>query len=163
MPKTLKPLPIVGEPWHSVRQSTLHGQGVFALKDIPAGTKIIEYGGKRITTEQADALFPVNPDDPFHTFFFATSNGLIIDGGQQGNDARWINHSCTPNCETQENEEGTRVFIYAIKDIKKGEELFYDYSLILDGRITKKRKAEYRCLCGTPNCRGTMLALKKSN
>ena len=161
MLKTPKPTNVKGYPWHKVKRSTLHGTGIFAAKDIPAGTKIMEYVGKRITADEADAMFPVNPEDPFHTFFFSLSNGNIIDGGQDGNDARWINHACEPDCETQENKKGTRVFIYALRDIKKGEELFYDYHLQLEGRLTKKRKQEYLCLCGTPSCRGTMLALKK--
>src|SRR5690606_29345760 len=144
-----------------VKQSTLHGTGVFALRDIPAGTRIIEYGGKRITPEQADALHPVNPDDPFHTFFFSLSSGKVIDGGDKGNDARWINHSCGPNCEAQEGTSGKRVYIVALQDIPAGEELFYDYGLVMEGRITNKLKQEYLCLCGTPNCRGTMLALPK--
>lgn len=149
------------QPWHSVRQSTLHGNGVFAARDIPAGTRIIDYGGRRITSEQADAMHPVNPDDPFHTFFFSLSSGKIIDGGNRGTDARWINHSCAPNCETQENDAGTRVHIIALRDIQAGEELFYDYGLIMDGKITKKLQKEYQCLCGNPECRGTMLALPK--
>lgn len=149
------------DPWHIVKQSTLHGTGVFALRDIPAGTRIIEYGGKRITPEQADALHPVNPDDPFHTFFFSLSSGKVIDGGDKGNDARWINHSCGPNCEAQEGTSGKRVYIVALQDIPAGEELFYDYGLVMEGRITKKLKQQYLCLCGTPTCRGTMLALPK--
>lgn len=102
-----------------------------------------------------------NPDDPFHTFFFALSSGKVIDGGDQGNDARWINHSCTPNCEAQEGRHGKRVYIVALRDIARGEELAYDYGLVLDGKITKTLKEGYRCLCGTENCRGTMLALPK--
>ncbi len=152
------------EPWHSVRQSTLHGNGVFAARDIPAGTRILEYGGRRITPEQADAMHPVNPDDPFHTFFFALSSGKVIDGGNRGTDARWINHSCAPNCETQENSAGTRVYIMALRDITAGEELFYDYGLVMEGKITKKLQKQYQCLCGNDKCRHTMLALpeKKS-
>ena len=148
-------------PWHLVKQSTLHGKGVFAARDIPAGTNVLEYTGKRITPEQADELHPVNPDDPFHTFFFALSSGKVIDGGDKGNDARWINHSCGPNCEAQENNSGKRVYIVALHDIKAGTELFYDYGLIMDGRLTKKLKQQYLCLCGTGECRGTMLALPK--
>ncbi len=148
-------------PWHLVKPSTLHGMGVYAARKIPAGTRIIEYTGRRITAEQADALYPVDPDDPFHTFFFSTSSGKVIDGGNHGNDARWINHSCEPNCQAQENERGTRVTIIALRDIARGEELFYDYGLVLDGRITPTLKRQYRCLCGTPGCRGTMLALPK--
>jgi SET domain-containing protein len=147
--------------WHVVGPSGLHGTGVYAARDIPEGTRIIDYGGRRITTEQADAKPPANPDEPFHTFFFALSSGKIIDGGSRGNDARWINHSCAPNCEAQENAAGTRVHIVALRNIAKGEELFYDYGLTMDGRVTKKMKQQYQCLCGAPNCRGTMLALPK--
>lgn len=149
------------EPWHIVKKSTLHGTGVFATRPIPAETRIIEYGGKRITPEKADELHPVNPDDPFHTFFFSLSSGKVIDGGNKGNDARWINHSCGPNCEAQESSNGKRVYIVALHDIAAGDELFYDYGLIMEGRITKTLRRQYQCLCGTPSCRGTMLALPK--
>ncbi|HUH88227.1 MAG TPA: SET domain-containing protein-lysine N-methyltransferase [Pusillimonas sp.] len=147
------------QPWHIVQRSPLHGNGVFAARDIPAGTRIIEYIGARITPEQADERHPVNPDDPFHTFYFSLSSGKVIDGGKGGNDARWINHSCDPNCETEENAAGTRVYVMALRDIAQGEELFYDYGLVMDGKITKKLQAQYGCLCGSDNCRGTMLAL----
>jgi len=147
--------------WHVVRRSKLHGNGVFAARKIPAGTRIIEYGGARISAKEADRRHPTNPDDPFHTFFFALSSGRVIDGGDQGNDARWINHSCQPNCEAQEGKHGKRVYIVALQDIPRGTELSYDYGLVLDGRITKALKEGYRCLCGTPPCRGTMLALPK--
>ncbi len=148
-------------PWHTVRQSNLHGTGVFAARDIKAGTRIIEYAGKRISPERADALHPVNPDDPFHTFFFAISSGKVIDGGDHGNDARWINHSCAPNCEAQESAKGKHVYIVALRDIASGDELFYDYGLVMDEKITRKLRREYRCLCGAKACRGTMLALSK--
>ena len=105
-------------------------------------------------------MFPVNPDDPYHTFFFALSSGRIIDGGQGGNDSRWINHSCEPNCETQEGRHGKRVFVHALRDIAKGEELVYDYGLVIDEEMSETLKQQYRCLCGSPQCRGTMLALK---
>ncbi|MDS1139818.1 SET domain-containing protein-lysine N-methyltransferase [Pusillimonas sp. SM2304] len=149
------------QPWHLVKKSTLHGTGVFAARDIPAGTQIVEYRGKRITPERADEMHPVNPDDPFHTFFFSLSSGKIIDGGDRGNDARWINHACAPNCEAQENASGKKVHIVALQDIPAGAELFYDYGLILDGRITKTLRQQYQCLCGADTCRGTMLALPK--
>lgn len=147
------------QPWHLVKASTLHGKGVFALRDIPAGTRILQYAGRRLTSEQADALHPVNPDDPFHTFFFALSSGKIIDGGQRGNDSRWINHCCEPNCEGHENSDGTRVYIVAMRDIAAGEELLYDYGLVIDEDITAELKQNYRCLCGVPSCRGTMIAV----
>ena len=124
------------KPWHAVRRSKLHGNGVFAARKIPAGTRIIEYGGQRISAKEADRRHPTNPDDLFHTFFFALSSGRVIDGGDEGNDARWINHSCEPNCEAQEGKHGKRVYIVAVRDIARGEELSYDYGLVLDGRIT---------------------------
>lgn len=145
--------------WHVVKNSDLHGQGVFAARDIPAETVIFEYHGARISQEEADAQPSADPDNPFHTFFFSLSSGEIIDGGEGGNDARWINHSCEPNCEAQEDEEGGRVYVVALRDITKGEELLYDYGLVIDDEITDTLKDQYRCLCGAPACRGTMLAL----
>ncbi len=142
-----------------VKDSKVHGKGVFATRKIPAGTQIIEYQGKRITEKQADKHFGLDPDNPFHTFFFSLENGKMIDGGVAGNDARWINHACDPNCEAK--EEKGRVFIHALKDILRGVELCYDYGLIIDQRVTKKLKASYECRCGSDNCRGTMLAIKK--
>lgn len=144
-----------------VRESPLHGKGVFAVRPIPAETTLLDYRGLRISPEEADARHPVNPDDPWHTFYFSLSSGMIIDGGRRGNDARWINHSCAPNCEARENTQGTRVFIVALRDIQPGEELFFDYGLVMEGRITRTLREAYRCLCGAPECRGTMLALPK--
>lgn len=145
--------------WHKVQQSDLHGTGVFAACDIPEGTLIFEYIGARISQEEADAQPSADPDNPFHTFFFSLSSGEIIDGGQNGNDARWINHSCDPNCEAQEDEDGERVYIVALRDISEGEELLYDYGLVIDDVLTETLKQQYLCLCNAPNCRGTMLAL----
>lgn len=145
--------------WHKVQQSDLHGTGVFAACDIPEGTLIFEYIGTRISQEEADAQPSADPDNPFHTFFFSLSSGEIIDGGQDGNDARWINHSCDPNCEAQEDEEGERVYIVALRDIAEDEELLYDYGLVIDEELTDTLKQQYLCLCKAPNCRGTMLAL----
>ena len=147
------------KPWHIVKLSKVHGNGVFAARAIPAGTKIIEYGGNTISAKEADRRHPTNPDDPFHTFFFSLSSGKVIDGDDEGNDARWINHSCEPNCEAQ--EEKGKVFIHALRDIPRGDELFYDYGLVIDERMTKALKKAYECRCGHPSCRGTMLAVKK--
>ena len=149
------------KPWHIVRQSKVHGTGVFAARAIPAGTRIIEYAGTRISAKEADRRHPTNPDDPFHTFFFALSSGKVIDGDDQGNDARWINHSCDPNCESLEGKGGKRVYIMARRDIRRGEELNYDYGLVIDEKMTKTLKAQYACRCGSANCRGTMLAIRK--
>jgi hypothetical protein len=102
---------------------------------------------------------PSDPNNPFHTFFFSLSCGKIIDGGDGGNESRFINHSCAPNCEGHENSAGNRVFIVALRDIAKDEELLYDYALVIDDDITPTLQKQYRCLCGASTCRGTMLAL----
>ena len=149
------------KPWHIVRQSKIHGSGVFAARAIPTGTRVIEYAGTRISAKEADRRHPTNPDDPFHTFFFALSSGRVIDGNEEGNDARWINHACDPNCESLEGKGGKRVYIIARRDIRRGEELNYDYGLVIDEKMTKTLKSQYQCRCGSANCRGTMLAIKK--
>jgi SET domain-containing protein len=149
------------KPWHIVRQSKVHGNGVFAARKIPAGTRIIEYAGLTISAKEADRRHPTNPDDPFHTFFFSLSSGKVIDGNDQGNDARWINRSCDPNCESSEGRGGKRVYIEAKRDIARGEELNYDYGLVIDEKMTKKLKSQYACRCGAESCRGTMLAVPK--
>lgn len=146
-------------PLHAVRNSRIHGRGVFAARKIPEGTRILEYGGERITWKEANRRENMKPADCYHTFFFSLESGKIIDGGSDGNDARWINHSCEPNCEAR--EEDGRVYIYALRDIKRGEELNYDYGLIMEQRHTAALKRAYACLCGTPSCRGTLLAPKK--
>ncbi len=142
-----------------VRHSRIHGNGVFAARKIPAGARIIEYRGKRITEKQAEKRFGQDPDNPHHTFFFSLDSGKLIDGGDEGNDARWINHSCEPNCEAQ--EEKGRVYIHALRDIRRGEELSYDYGLVIGERLTKSVREAYACRCGSEECRGTMLAIKK--
>jgi hypothetical protein len=145
-----------------VKRSRIHGRGVYAARRIRAGERIIEYKGELITWKEADRRPPSDPNDPHHTFFFALSDGKhVIDAAVGGNAARWINHSCDPNCETEEDEDGRRVFIQALRDIRAGEELFYDYGLIVDERITPTLKRQHACHCGAKNCRGTMLALKK--
>jgi uncharacterized protein len=143
-----------------VRRSGVHGKGVFAIQPIAEGESIIEYTGKVITWKQAQKLPPHNPDEPNHTFFFHIDDKHVIDGNDGGNAAKWINHACGPNCEADETDDG-RVFIKALRDIEPGEELNYDYGLILEGKQTKKVEKEFACHCGTPECRGTMLAARK--
>ncbi|MBC5763666.1 SET domain-containing protein [Ramlibacter albus] len=142
-----------------VRKSGVHGKGVFALTEIAKGEEIIEYVGELISWEEAQDRHPHDPSDPNHTFYFSLDDGNVIDAAVGGNAARWINHSCQPNCEADEVEG--RVFIKALRKIKPGEELNYDYGLIIDEPYTKKLKAEYECRCGAKNCRGTMLAPKR--
>jgi uncharacterized protein len=149
----------IDKPYYIVRNSRIHGRGVFAARNIPADTCIIEYAGNRITDDEASDRGSSDPDNPYHTFFFSLEDGNLIDGGDNGNDARWINHACAPNCEAR--EEDGRVFIHALRDIKRGEELNYDYGLIIEDRHTAKLKQAYVCHCGAKNCRGTMLAPKR--
>jgi SET domain-containing protein len=158
-PGSITPAELLPEAYYKVRHSTVHGNGVFAARKIPTGARIIEYQGTRITEKQANKRFGNDPDNPFHTFFFSLESGKLIDGGDEGNDARWINHSCEPNCEAQEKKG--RVYIHALRDIVRGEELSYDYGLIIDEKLTKQLKKDYECRCGSPSCRGTMLAVKK--
>lgn len=142
-----------------VHDSPVHGKGVFAARDIPAGTRLVEYKGELITAREAERRENLKPADYFHTFFFSLESGKIIDGGRFGNNARWINHSCEPNCEARE-EEG-RVFIYSLRDLKADEELNYDYGLILEQRHTPAIKKAYECRCGAKTCRRTLLAPKR--
>ena len=145
-------------PFTQVRNSPIHGRGVFARRPIRAGQRLLEYQGERIDWPEALRRHPRDPAQPNHTFYFSLGDDTVIDGGVQGNSARWINHSCAPNCEAQ--QVGSRVFIDALRDIAPGEELFFDYALELDARYTAKLKRDYACRCGTPQCRGTLLAPK---
>ena len=130
----------------------MHGRGVYATRFIAEGTRIIEYTGQRVSWEAA----PDGENDP-HTFNFGLESGEVIDPTIGGNDARWINHCCNPNCEAIEEDD--RIFIYAKRNIEGGEELFYDYALEIDEPMTEQSKSKFACHCGSPNCRGTMLSL----
>lgn len=141
-----------------VRESTVHGRGVFAARELVKGSKIIEYKGEIIDWDEAQRRHPHDPSQPNHTFYFHLDDSTVIDGRVKGNDARWINHSCAPNCEAEQH--GNRVFIHALRNIAAGEELFYDYGLMLDAPYTQALKKEFACYCGSPDCRATMLAPK---
>jgi hypothetical protein len=140
------------------RRSAVHGNGVFAVQDIAEGETLIEYKGEVITWKEALRRHPHDPEQPNHTFYFHIDDGRVIDGGVKGNAARWINHSCDPSCEA--DEQDGRVFIKALRNIAAGEELSYDYGLIIDEPYTRKLKADFPCWCGSKNCRGTLLAPK---
>ena len=143
------------------RRSGVHGKGVFAVQNIPEGETIIEYVGAIISWKEAQRRHPHDPSDPNHTFYFHIDEKRVIDGLIGGNSSRWINHSCDANCEA--DEDGGRVFIKALRNIDAGEELNYDYGLIIDERYTAKLKAEYPCWCNAKSCRGTLLAPKSRN
>jgi len=143
-----------------VRKSGVHGKGVYALRPLLRGERIIEYKGQRITWEEALRRHPHDPAQPEHTFYFHIDDGQhVIDAKVGGNIARWINHACEPNCEAEERDG--RVFIQASRDLQPGEELFYDYGLLIDERYTAKLKRAYACHCSSAGCRGTMLAPKR--
>ena len=141
------------------RRSGVHGKGVFALQDLAEGETLIEYVGEVISWKEALRRHPHDPKDPNHTFYFHIDEKNVIDAKHGGNSSRWINHSCKPNCEA--DEDGGRVFIKALKAIPAGQELFYDYGLIIDAKYTPKLLAEYPCWCGAKKCRGTLLAPKE--
>ena len=164
MPKTPVSSPSRSTPSASgkriqVRRSGVHGKGVFALQDIAEGETLIEYVGEVISWDEAQERHPHDPNDPNHTFYFHVNEDRVIDALFGGNSSRWINHSCNPNCEADEDND--RIFIKAIRNIVAGEELNYDYGLIIDEPYTKKLKAEYPCWCGAKNCRGTLLSPKE--
>jgi uncharacterized protein len=142
-----------------VKKSGIHGKGVFAARALAKGELVIEYKGEIISWPEALRRHPHDPSDPNHTFYFHIDDGRVIDGKVKGNAARWINHACTPNCEAE--QDGAQVFIHTKRAIKAGEELFYDYGLIIDERYTPKLKKQFECRCGTRNCRHTMLAPKR--
>ena len=157
-PTSRRKMPTPAASRHAVRKSGIHGKGVYATERIRKGTRIIEYTGKRLPWKKAMDLPPHDPKDPYHTFYFSLENGDVIDAGIDGNEARWINHSCDPNCETSETDD--RIFVYALRTIHPGEELFYDYKIVPAERRTKALEKEFACRCGSANCRGTMLEPK---
>jgi hypothetical protein len=140
----------------AVRRSRIQGRGVFATRAFKKGARIIEYVGERITYEQADAEAPDDDGSRrHHTFLFAVDDETVIDGGRGGNAARYINHSCDPNCEVVIARR--RVFIHALRAVVPGEELFYDYWYVTDETYTMDDlRRIYPCRCGTAKCRGTL-------
>jgi SET domain-containing protein len=147
----------LGRPYE-IRASPIQGLGAFATRFIPAGTRLIEYAGERLTTAAAEARYP--EDGPrHHTFLFAIDDDVVIDAAVDGNDARFINHSCDPNCDAVVDDG--RIWIESIRDVRPGEELAYDYAFELEERHSPAAKRRYPCSCGSANCRGTILAKKR--
>ncbi len=138
-----------------VRKSGIHGRGVYANRRIREDETVCEYKGEIISELEVARRYPENMEGLNHTFIFGIENDHNIDGGAKGNIARWINHSCDPNCDTF--DENKRMFIRAIRDIRPGEELSYDYCIETNERITKEVKSRWPCWCGAKKCRGTVL------
>jgi hypothetical protein len=142
-----------------VRPSGISGTGVYAARRIRKGRRIIEYVGERISPDEELKRYPENGKKHHHTFLFGVDKRTTIDAGVGGNDARFINHSCEPNCEAVQEDD--RIFIEAIKNIQPGVELTYDYNFEVEEEITPKLREFYRCECGSPKCRGTILKYKR--
>jgi uncharacterized protein len=142
-----------------IRASRVQGLGAFATQRIPRGTRLIEYTGERLTPKAADERYPDDEDERHHTYLFAIDDEVVIDAAVNGNDARFINHSCDPNCDAV-IEDG-RIWIETIRDVEPGEELAYDYAYILEERHSPAAKRRFPCNCGSTKCRGTILGKKK--
>lgn len=137
--------PAVQSDLFEVRPSSIHGTGVFARVPIARGTTVIEYVGERLSKEESWRRRQAN-----NFFIFTVTEEFDIDGAVEWNPARFINHSCAPNCEAQEGDE--RIWIVAVRDIAPGEELSFNYGYDLQDY------EEHPCCCGTPQCLGFMVA-----
>lgn len=146
-------------PLFEVRGSPIQGMGGFATHHIPAGVRLIEYAGERLSPAEADARYPENSTERHHTYLFAIDDEIVVDAAVNGNDARFLNHSCAPNCDAV--IDGGRIWIETIQDIEPGEELVYDYAYVLNERHTPAAKRRFPCHCGAITCRGTILAKKR--
>ena len=149
----------------ATRKSAIHGNGMFAVLPIGKGERLIEYKGRRRTHGEVDA--GVSGDiESGHTFLFTLDEEWVIDANFEGNAARWINHSCKPNCEAvlvedEDDPRRSRVFIESIRAIQPGDELTYDYGIRLAERHTPRLKKIWACHCGAKGCTGTMLKSKR--
>lgn len=145
------------EPLYVVRNSRIHGRGVFAIRQIRKGTRILEYTGERISNAEADRRYDDTRMKRHHTFLFTLDSKTVIDGAikKGGGDASYINHSCDPNCEAVIT--GKRIFIHALRSIEPGAELSYDYQYERTGKNDAELEKFYVCKCGAPNCRGSIM------
>jgi len=156
MPRSARPSRSeAADPIIRVRRSKIHGRGVFAARLIPRGTRIIEYVGERVSHAEADRRYEGRPVRDAHTFLFVLDARTVVDAGVGGNAARYINHSCRPNCETEVTRG--RIWVRSLRRILPGEELSYEYCIGRDADDPPNVDEIFRCRCGTPRCRGTML------
>jgi hypothetical protein len=142
-------------PCLEVRDSALHGTGVFAARRIAKGTRILEYLGERVSHAEADRRYEGKEFSDNHTFLFIVNARTVIDAGVAGNEARFVNHACDPNCESV--IENARVFIDALRTIEPGEELTYDYQIQREPDDPPDIDTIFACRCGLESCRGSML------
>ena len=145
------------EPLYVVRDSHIHGRGVFAARRIRKGTGIVEYTGERISNREADRRYDDTRMKRHHTFLFTLDSKTVIDGAIKtgGGDASFINHSCEPNCEAVITDR--KIFIHALHTIEPGEELAYDYQYERTGKNDAELEKFYVCKCGAPSCRGSIM------
>ena len=153
MPHTARDLPF------EIRHSPIQGLGGYATRAIAAGVRLIEYAGERLTPSDAEARYPDTDGERHHTYLFAIDDAVVVDASVNGNDARFLNHSCAPNCDAVIDDG--RIWIETLHDIEAGEELVYDYAYTLAERHTLVAKRRYPCFCGAITCRGTILAKKR--
>jgi SET domain-containing protein len=146
-------------PLFEVRHSPIHGYGVFAARRIRKGTTVLEYLGDRISHAEADSRYEDKDPKDNHTFLFTVDSKTVIDAGVNGNEARYVNHGCDPNC--QSTTEKKRIFIEAIRTIQPGEELAYDYQIQRDDDDPPDVDQIFACRCGAKNCRAVMLEPRK--
>jgi len=137
----------------------MQGEGAFATRFIPAGVRLIEYAGELLTLPEANNRYPDVAGERHHTYLFAIDDAIVIDAAVNGNAARFINHSCDPNCDAVFDDG--RIWIETIRDIVTGEELAYDYAYVLEERHTPAAKRRFPCHCGAATCRGTILTPKR--
>ena len=147
-------------PYIELRTSEIQGTGAFASRNIKKGTRIVEYLGQRISWRTADKRYDDDKMGRHHTFLFTVDEKVVIDGAVQGNAARFLNHSCDGNCEAIDDRK--RIFIEARRNIKQGDELLYDYQYERTDEHTEEDEKLYACRCGSPRCRGSILAARKS-
>jgi SET domain-containing protein len=145
-------------PYFEVRTSKIQGKGAFAIRNIRKGTRLIEYLGQRISWRTADKRYDDEKMGRHHTFLFTVDDKTVIDAAVNGNDARFLNHSCDGNCEAITDRK--RIFIDARRNIKAGDELLYDYQYERTDDHTEEDEKFYACRCGSPKCRGSILAPK---
>ena len=144
----------------AIRRSRIAGHGAIATRRIRKGQRIIEYVGEIISQEESDRRYPDGEnEDNHHTFLFEIDDKKVIDASYDGNEARFINHACQPNCEAVD-EEG-RIFIFARKNIQPGVELTYDYNYPRERGDGPDDEAQYPCHCGSKRCRGTIMEARK--
>jgi uncharacterized protein len=132
---------------------------VFAARRIRKGTTVIEYLGDRVSHDEADARYEDKDPNDNHTFLFTVDSKIVIDGGVGGNEARYINHGCDPNCAS--TAQNKRIYVEAIRTIQPGEELAYDYQIERDPEDPPNVDEIFACRCGAAKCRGSMLVARK--